>query len=698
VRLFVALLILSLSFPGHAAREHTGITPSGAVYRVAVPDGWQAGDGLVLYQNDLSFERGLAPDLGPLLAVQLAQGYAVAASGYRQPGWNGFSAVADNQELLARLAIELGQPGQIIAYGRAMGGHAALQLALAPDLPVTAALPLCPITRADDFWQAALDLRLVYDHTCNHVEGAALPAATDLPWLLPAHQISASGLEQIVLRSNRCLGLNLPAWQRSAGQQARLEQVHAASGISDNEQLMLGLVHASLGLGDLVRSADKLAGRAAFGNGNAEYGVDLDNGIRRVPADAFAALEFRLRSGLTPVATPLPGDPAPARILSLHGDSDQLLPASHGRWLHQQLPSEHLQQAWIDQGAPGHCDLSAAETRATWDGLRAWLGQQITPAAERLQRDCLALAASGEADGGCRLSATAPADKTPTLPAPRPDPVAVDSRFSGSWYGPERAGEGWLLQVLDRHTALLHAFTVPAAGEPGDQLWLTALGRIDGDGIAFDQIERVHGRGFGSGYQPDDVWVEHWGSARIVFSACGRGELRFQGPAGYGSGSRQLHQLMHLGSHDCADSNPVATPAQTAATGIGAVSGSFYDPAAPGQGLVIAAQDDGRLMLVLFGHAASGDSPVWLQAQGRLDDDGRLHLGPAVRPHGSRFEAFDPGQLDLSPWGDLELAFDGCDLVQLRYRAPSAEFGDGELTLERLTWPMATGTCPLPTR
>ena len=93
-----------------------------------------------------------------MLPVQLEQGYDVDASGYRQPGWCGFSAVADNLELLERVVIDLGQPGQVIAYGQAMGGHAALQLALAPEQPLAAALPLCPIIRADQFWQAALDL------------------------------------------------------------------------------------------------------------------------------------------------------------------------------------------------------------------------------------------------------------------------------------------------------------------------------------------------------------------------------------------------------------------------------------------------------------------------------------------------------------------------------------------------------------
>lgn len=696
VRLFLLLLLLLAGFPAQAVREYSGITPSGAVYRIAVPEGWQAGDRLVLYQNDLSFETRLAPNLGPLLPVQLEQGYAVAASGYRQPGWSGFSAVADNLELLERVVIDLGQPGQVIAYGQAMGGHAALQLALAPEQPLAAALPLCPIIRADQFWQAALDLRLLYGHTCDQVDGAALPAAADLPWLLPAHQISAPGLEQVVLRANRCLGLNLPDWQRSAGQQARLQQLQAASGIDDDGQLLLGLVHASLGLADVVRGPDKLAGRLAFGNAGARYGHGADAGIARIAQDPFAALDFRLSSGLAPLppAWSLSGDRPPARVLALHTAGDQLLPASHARWLAGQLPAAALRQAWVAPAGTGHCLISEVEMRAAWEGLRAWLDRQQAPDAGRLQAICQALGEGGLAEGRCRLAAGPPAAAAPTLPVTRPQPASVDARYSGLWHDPQRPGEGWLLQVLDPHIALLHGFTASAAGEPGDQLWLSALGRIDGDGIAFDRVERVHGRGFGTAFQADRVRVEDWGWAQIVFSGCGHGELRFQGPPGHDQERRLLRQEMALGGHDCAAEEDPASLAASAPA-LGAVSGSFYDPAAPGQGLVIAATDDGQLSVLLFGHARAGH-PVWLQTRGRLDASGRVQLEPAVQPRGTRFGRAGTDRRDQPPWGTLDLRLAGCDTVHLHYQAHATDDGSGALVLERLTWPLATGTCPLP--
>jgi len=43
------LALLSLP-PAHATEEFTGTVASGAWYRIAIPDGWQSGDTLVLYQ------------------------------------------------------------------------------------------------------------------------------------------------------------------------------------------------------------------------------------------------------------------------------------------------------------------------------------------------------------------------------------------------------------------------------------------------------------------------------------------------------------------------------------------------------------------------------------------------------------------------------------------------------------------------
>src|SRR5688572_30783925 len=83
-----------------AAEETAGVAPGGAAWRIAVPDGWRPGDGLVLVQHGFAFDRVDDPTLGPLRDRMLADGFAVAASGYRQRGWALFAARDDNVELV----------------------------------------------------------------------------------------------------------------------------------------------------------------------------------------------------------------------------------------------------------------------------------------------------------------------------------------------------------------------------------------------------------------------------------------------------------------------------------------------------------------------------------------------------------------------------------------------------------------------
>lgn len=679
LRLLFALLLLTAG-AAQAAWERTGQTPSGAVYRLAVPEGWRAGDGLVVYQHDLSFERDLAPDLGPLLRQQLAQGYAVAASGYSQAGWALFASGQDNRELVERFRTDIGEPGPVLTYGRSMGGQVALQMAADPALPVAGALALCPVAAGSRAWDAALDLRVLYDAVCAGVAGGELPAAGDRPWLLEAGAISAAGLEQVVLRSATCLGLGLAEDQRSAAQGERLARLKAAAGVDSDDLLLLNLGYATVGLSDLVRGAGKLAGRAALGNAGVDYGDPvLDARVRRIAADAFAALELRLHGDAR--------DGGQARIVSLHSSGDELAPAAHQHWLRQRLAPDRLSSALVAAPTPAHCDISAAESAAAWDALHAWVQSAPQPDAVELQARCLALADDGRAAGPCRIDADLVPDALDAALRPRATAVpALDARFSGLWQDPSHPGEAWLIEVLDTRAALVYGLGGPAAGAAGDQHWLFGTGRIDGDGIAVDRVATVAGGGFGSDFRAADAHMREWGQLRLVFDACGVARLRFRGPAGTGSGARDLRQVGHLAGLACAAEAPVDAPVG----GIGALSGSWYDPAQPGQGVSLQVGADGRATVLVFGYAPGTGDPVWLRGSGRVEAGGRARFASVVRPHAER-GGVPVGQ----DWGALEIDFSGCDQAVLRYRSSEAGYGSGELPLARLTRPLGLGDCGL---
>src|SRR6185503_16031330 len=108
------------------------------------------------------------PGLGPLRDVMLAEGYAVAATSYRQRGWALFTAIADNRELLDVFTQQVGAPGEIVPFGGSMGGLIALRLAETRGLPpVHGAYALCPAAAGARLWDAAIDLRLAWDVVCH---------------------------------------------------------------------------------------------------------------------------------------------------------------------------------------------------------------------------------------------------------------------------------------------------------------------------------------------------------------------------------------------------------------------------------------------------------------------------------------------------------------------------------------------------
>ena len=678
---FVLLFLLSAA-QAWAAWERIGQTPSGAVYRIAVPETWRAGDDLVVYQHGLSFERDLAPDLGPLLETQLAQGYAVAASGYSQAGWAVFVSAQDNRELIERFRADVGEPGRILTYGGSMGGYIALQMAEDPQLEVAGALAMCPAAAGYRTWDTALDLRLAYDVICEGVTGGELPPAEDIPWLIPPADVTPLGLEGIVLRINRCTGVNLPEWLRSDGQRQRLAALKTAFAINSDDFLLLNLGYATLGLSDLLRDPSKLAGRVGLGNAFVDYGDDLLNEhVRRVEADPFAALDFRLRSGLRGTGH--------AKVISLHTDGDELVVPAHQSWLRERLPAARLTSALVTESMPTHCEFKPAEGIAAWDSLRDWVAGNTQPDAVELQARCLALADTGHADGPCRIDPTLQPDEFDVVVRPRNDAVAqVDARFSGNWYDPERSGEGWLIEVLDDQTALVYGFSYPAANAVGDQLWLLGTGVISGDGIAVEQMYSMRGGDFGTRFSSDQVSFVPWGRVHMVFGDCGSARLRFEGPDGYGSGERQLVQLLHLGNQQCD-----ATDDDDG--GPGGLSGSWYDPAQPGQGLVINARGDGLSTLTFFSYAPDSGEPVWLYGQGSVDERGHMRFEAIARPNGARFDAFDPGAVDRAAWGEIEIDFSDCDNAVLRYRGDQSDYGEGTLTLARLTKPIGLGECGL---
>ena len=423
-RTLLALCLLLASPLQAASRVYTGVAPSGAWYQIEVPDGWHAGDAVVLFQHGFDLKTASnPPGLGPLREVMLAEGYAVAATSYSQRGWALFTAIDDNRELLDVFTQKVGAPGEMVPFGGSMGGLIALQLAETPDLPsVHGAYALCPAAAGARLWDAAIDLRLAWDVVCH--DAGDLPRGDEpLPWALNLDLVpddlgdlsDDDGVARALVALNRCTGVNLPPFLRNDAMQRRLDELMAFTHITDEHFFVTNVGYAAFVLADLVRAPDKLDVRNPFTTVGVDYSSDpvIAAGIARLVADPGAAAALHASSDFR-------GDVGDAKIISMHTSRDQLVIAGNQDFVRATVPADQLVSAIVDEDTPTHCGFSEAEGVAGWEALRTWKDGAPQPDVAALQQQCTTYAASGLVDGPCRFDPDAQVTPFDEIVRPRP--------------------------------------------------------------------------------------------------------------------------------------------------------------------------------------------------------------------------------------------------------------------------------------
>lgn len=264
-------------------------------------------------------------------------------------------------------------------------------------------------------------------------------------------------------------------------------------------------------------------------------------------------------------------------------------------------------------------------------------------------------------------------------------PVWVGPAHSGSWYTPSRNGEGFALQILDRGTALVVWFTYPPPGSASPQAWILAQdGRIEGDRIIFDGAFTTRGPRFGAGFDPTALQILPWGRIEFRFDDCNRGEVSYEGPAGWGSGRREVMRLSALSELECTGKRKLRFHGARAMEGLRARSGSWYDPAHNGEGWQIEELPDGRNQVYWFTYDERGEQ-AWTIGVSASGGD-RFEIEANLRPVGASFgESFDPASVNLVNWGKLRFDFSGCDRATAAYESSLTAFGRGSLSPIRLS-------------
>jgi hypothetical protein len=152
---------------------------------------------------------------------------------------------------------------------------------------------------------------------------------------------------------------------------------------------------ATFALSDLTHDQAKLRRHIGAGNGTVDYGDPVVNASIERAWPQFGAGQ-KLRENFTPH-----GQVRGARIVSIHTDKDGLVLVENEHEYAEVVPAANLTTAIAVETSATHCGFTNAETLASWELLRAWVGGGPQPNAAAIQSLCQVLAP--QVGGPCRF-------------------------------------------------------------------------------------------------------------------------------------------------------------------------------------------------------------------------------------------------------------------------------------------------------
>ena len=375
----------------------------GAHYLIALPASWSGV--LVLHAHG-------GPELGAPSAARTAQdlqrwqimlklGHAWAGSSFRQGGVAVQAAAQDTERLRRIFLRHVATPKRTLLHGQSWGASVA---AVGAELFANAAAGRSPydavlltsgvLGGGSQSYDFRLDLRVVYQHLCQNHPRPDEPAYP--LWMgLPAD--SRLTRADLAARAEDCLGLKLPAAQRSPAQQQKLATLLAV--VKVPERSLLG--HLNWGTWHFQDIAlRRTGGGSAFGNAQVRYSgtaddAALNRAVLRYSPDPAARARF--------AADTDPQGRIPVPVLTVHGVDDPVafveLQSVFRDTMARAGTAANLVQTYTSHAE--HSYLSDATYATLVAALQGWLdsGQRPTPAA--VAAGCAAQVA--QHGDGCRF-------------------------------------------------------------------------------------------------------------------------------------------------------------------------------------------------------------------------------------------------------------------------------------------------------
>ena len=378
-----------------------GRDANGAYYWIAKPREWNG----VLVVHTHGGPRTAAPkpdseveDLDRF-AVIVKQGFAMAASSYREGGYVGVATAAEDSENLRKIYVaKFGKPRRTIVHGQSWGGGVAAYMVerygAGDDRSYDGAMLTSGLVagnaRAYDY---RADLRAVYQYYCKNHPRPDEPQYPVWMGLLPDSRMTVRDLDK---RISDCTGVGVPPAERTEAQKKNLANILGVIPIV--EKSLVGNMNWSTFLfRDIVRRLD---GRNPWTNEGVRYkGSDddeaLNKGVQRFKADPGAAKKFAEDGKLTGrVQIP---------VLTMHAIDDPTVfveqDALYRKTVDDAGSGANLVQTWTKESE--HSYLSTPEYAAMLDALMDWIDHGNKPSAKSVAALCAKI--SNGVDGGCHF-------------------------------------------------------------------------------------------------------------------------------------------------------------------------------------------------------------------------------------------------------------------------------------------------------
>ncbi len=376
-----------------------GRDSAGAHYLVAVPAQWNQTLVVHAHGGPLLGEprpERVAEDLHRW-SIMVRAGYAWAGSSFRQGGVAVRAAAEDTERVRQIFVQHVAKPQRTVLHGQSWGASVAAQGAgmFTAGRPYDVVLLTSGVlgggTRSYDF---RLDLRVVYQHLCNN---HPRPSEPGYPLWMGLPSDSKMNQAELATRTRECLGLGLPAAQRTAEQARKLKTIVDVIRIPESS-VQGHLNWATFHFRDVAQH--RTGGGNVFGNIGVRYSgspddATLNAGVARYAADPAAVKTFGADTD--------PTGRIPVPVLTLHAIHDPVAFVELEHQFRETMKAagtaDRLVQVFTEHTE--HSYMADAVYPALLQQLLAWGGGAAKPTQASVAEACKAQEATY--GPGCRM-------------------------------------------------------------------------------------------------------------------------------------------------------------------------------------------------------------------------------------------------------------------------------------------------------